>query len=355
MKAVMFHRHGDSGVLEYRDTPAPEPLAGQVLVAVHSVAVNHGPDVETRRSGFGMRPLALPHIGGIDPAGEIVGLGPDVEGFGMGDRVAVYPVIACGHCEFCVAGAGENYCVNSMMFGIQTPGGRADLVCVPATQLVKIPNAVSYDDAAALGVAYTTTWHGVVEQAHLTAADTLLVMGAGGAVGVAAVQLAKIIGARVIAITGEHWKQERVRELGADEVFSYRDPEWTLKVRAATGGRGVTVAFDNSGTATLPGSIECLGRGGRLFCSGGTTGLEVTLNIRHLYRELITLLFYVQGTKKDMATLLDLVATGTLKPVIDSRFAMADAAEADDHQDRNQQFGRVILSNDILPEGANPG
>ena len=342
----MFHQHGDSDVLEYTDTATPVPGPGQVLIAVRAVSVNHGPDIETRRSGFGMRALQMPHIGGIDPAGHIVKLGPGVQDYAVGDRVAVYPVIACGRCHFCQAGAGENYCVNSIMFGIQTPGGRADYVCASTTQLVRLPESVSYADAAALGVAYTTTYHGMVERGHVTANDTLLVMGAGGACGAAAVQLGKIIGARVIAITGEQWKQDRVRALLADEVFSYRNPDWPEKVRAATGGRGVTVAFDNSGTATLQASINCLGRGGRLFCSGGTTGLEVALNIRHLYRDLISLLFYVQGTRADMATLVDMVAAGTLKPVIDSSYPFAEAAKADDHLDTGQQFGRVILVND---------
>ncbi len=343
MKAVIFHEHGESHVLQYGDIATPEPGPGEVLLRVHAVSVNHGPDIETRRSGFGMNALAMPHVGGIDPAGEIVGIGPDVTGFRVGDRVAVYPVIACGVCDFCRSGAGENYCPYSRMFGIQTHGGRAEYVCAPVTQLVRLPDAVSYEAAAALGVAYTTAYHGVVQRGKVTAEDTLLVMGAGGGVGVAAVQLGKIIGARVIAITGAPWKQERVRALGADEVFSYCDNNWPEQVIAATGGRGVTVAFDNSGTATLPLSIDCLGRGGRLFCSGGTTGLEVTLNVRHLYRELISLLFYVQGTKADMGTLVDLVAAGTLDPVIDSSYPLRDAAAADEHLDSNKMFGRIVL------------
>ncbi len=343
MKAVLFDEHGESDVLRYADADTPEPGRGEVLIKVHAVSVNHGPDVETRRSGFGMQTLQMPHIGGVDPAGEIAALGPGTGAFAVGDRVAVYPVIACGVCDFCRAGAGENYCPYSRMFGIQTRGGRAQYVCAPATQLVRLPEAVSYEAAAALGVAYTTTWHGMFECAKVTAADTLLVMGAGGGVGVAAVQLAKWSGARVIAVTGSPSKQKLVRGLGADEVFSYNDDRWPAQVRAATGGRGVTVAFDNSGSATLPLSIGCLGRAGRLFCSGGTTGLDVTLNIRHLYRELISLLFYVQGARADMVKLVELVAKGALEPVIDSRYRLHDAALADERLDANQQFGRIVL------------
>ena len=140
MKAIVFNQHGASHVLQYAEVAAPRPAAGEALVAVGAVAVNHGPDVETRRRGFMMGDLPLPHIGGTDPAGEIVELGPGVSDFSVGERVAIYPVIACGECDFCLAGAGENYCRNSRLFGVQTPGGRAEYVAVPATQLVRLPD-----------------------------------------------------------------------------------------------------------------------------------------------------------------------------------------------------------------------
>ena len=343
MKAITFDQHGDSDVLVYADVDRPTPAEGEVLIAVRAVSINHGPDIETRRRGFAMGGVEMPHIGGVDPAGEIVEVGPGVTEYSVGDRVAVYPVIACGVCEFCLAGAPENYCSNSLLYGVQTQGGRAQFAVAPQSQLVLLPENVSYEAAAALGVAYTTTWHGMMERAHLTADDTLLVMGAGGGCGVAAVQLGKLMGARVIAITGSAWKQERVRDLGADEVFSYYDSDWPGKVLAATGGKGVTVAFDNVGTDTLASSIDCLARGGRLFCSGGTTGFEITLDVRHLYRKLISLLFYVQGAKDDMEKLVALVAQGSLDPVIDSVYVLSDAAMADDHLDAQQQFGRVVL------------
>jgi NADPH:quinone reductase-like Zn-dependent oxidoreductase len=349
LKAITFNRHGDSDVLEYADVPTPRPGAGEALVAVRAVSVNHGPDIETRRYGFAMGEQPMPHIGGVDPAGEIVQVGPGVSGFAIGDRVAVYPVIACGVCDFCTAGAGENYCRNSLLFGVQTPGGRAEYATVPTTQLVRLPDGVSFEAAAALGVAYTTTWHGLIDRAQMTGEDTLLVMGAGGGCGVAAVQIAKWLGARVIAVTGPGWKQERLQAIGADVVLSYQDDDWPQRVREATDGRGVTVAFDNAGTATLPASIQCLARAGKLVCSGGTSGLEATINIRHLYRNHISLLFYVQGTKADMEKLVGLVASGELDPVIDREYPLHDAGAADDHLDARDQFGRVVLVIETTP------
>jgi NADPH:quinone reductase-like Zn-dependent oxidoreductase len=169
------------------------------------------------------------------------------------------------------------------------------------------------------------------------------------------VQLARFIGARVIALTGEQWKQERLLALGADVVLSYRDPDWPQAVRAAAGARGVTVAFDNGGTSTLPKTLECLGRTGKLVCSGGTSGLEATINIRTLYRNHISLLFYVQGAKRDMERLVELVATGELTPVIDREYPLSEAAGADDHLDTGQHFGRIVLRVDPRPPQAGRG
>jgi acryloyl-coenzyme A reductase len=343
LKAIVFNQHGGSDVLQYAEVQTPQPAAGEALVAVRAIAVNHGPDVETRRRGFMMGALPLPHIGGTDPAGEIVELGPGVSDFSVGERVAIYPVIACGECDFCLAGADENYCRNSRLFGVQTPGGRAQYVAVPTTQLVRLPDAVSFAAAAALGVAYTTTWHGLVERGGLSERDVVLVVGAGGGCGVAAVQLAKRFGARVIALTGEQWKHERLSALGADTVLSYRDPDWPQAVRDAAGAGGVTLAFDNAGTATLAKTLECLGRTGKLVCSGATSGLEATIDIRTLYRNHISLLFYVQGAKRDMERLVELVARGELTPVIDREYPLIDAALADDHLDTGEHFGRIVL------------
>jgi acryloyl-coenzyme A reductase len=349
MKAITFDRHGGSNVLRYTEVPAPRASRGEVVIAVRAVSVNHGPDVETRRKGFGMRAISFPHITGSDPAGEIVEIGDGVDGFSIGDRVAVYPVIACGECDFCRAGRGENYCRKSHFFGVETAGGRAEYVAAPATQLIRLPENVSFEAAAALGVAYTTTWHGLVARGAITPEDTVLVVGAGGACGVAGIQIAQHVGARVIALTGDDRKRDRLLSLGADLVLSYKDPTWPEAVKSYTGGLGVTLAFDNGGTDTLPSSVECLARGGRLVCSGGTSGLEATLNIRTLYRNHISLLFYVQGSKHDMETLVDLVASGGFDPVIDQRYPLQDAALADDCLEASRQIGRVVLVVDPPP------
>ena len=343
MKAIVYYEHGGPEVLRYEDVVDPTPGASEVLVRVAAVGINPGPDLWTRRGGFGVGAVQMPHIGGVDPAGEIVALGDDVTGFAVGDRVAVYPVLACGRCDFCRAGGDENYCRAVGMFGIGTPGGRAELVSVPTSQLVRLPDEVSCEAAAALGVAYTTTWHGLVDRGNITAADTLLVVGAGGGCGVAAVQIAHRVGARVLALTGSPAKREPLLALGADAVFDYHDEDWPQQVMSET-GNGPTLAFDNGGAQTLPKTISCLNRRGRLVCSGGTTGMDVQINLSPLYRNHIDLRFYVQGSKRNMAELVALTASADLRPVIDSSFALADAAAADRRLLSDEHFGRVILT-----------
>lgn len=181
-------------------------------------------------------------------------------------------------------------------------------------------------------------------RAGIRADDTLLVVGAGGGCGVAAVQLAKHVGARVVAVTGSEDKCERLRDLGADVTLSYRDSDWPQQVRAATGGRGVSAAFDNGGADTLPLTIRCLDQCARLFSAGGTTGMRVALDLPALYRQHVDLHFYMNGTRADMVELVAMVARGDLDPVVDSVFPVADAAAADERLMASEQFGRIVLS-----------
>jgi acryloyl-coenzyme A reductase len=346
MKAITFHTYGASDVLTYEDVSVPVPARDEALIAVRSVAVNRGLDIQMRSGRFGMGGQVFPHIGGADPSGEIVELGADVTNFKIGARVAVHPVIACGQCDVCMRPGLENRCRQLRLFGIHTPGGRAEFVCASASQLVRLPDSVSYEAAAALGLAYLLAWHGIVDRALLTEEDCLLVVGAGGSCGVAAVQIGKLLGARVIAATGQPWKHERLLELGADAVVSYRDPEWPAQARAASGRHGPSVVFDNGGASTLAASLDCIDIGGRLLCSGATGGTEVTLDIRRMYGKHLSVLCYAAGTRQDLAQLLALTHDRRLDPVIDRQYPLAQAAAADDHLQAGDHFGRVVLTID---------
>lgn len=221
MKAAVFNEHGGPEVLRYEDVADPVAGPGEAVVKVGAVTINHGPDTVVRSGSFRI-PIPLPHVCGSDPAGEVVSVGSGVDEALLGRRVGIEPIIACGECEFCLAGAGENYCRAWTLLGVHRWGGRAEHVVVPAVNLVPLPDNVDFDQAACLGMAYLTAYHGLVRKAQIGAEDTVLVTGAGGGVGVASIQIAKDAGARVIALTGEPWKQERAESLGADLAVSSR-------------------------------------------------------------------------------------------------------------------------------------
>jgi acryloyl-coenzyme A reductase len=352
MKATVFFEHGGPEVLRYDDVGDPSPGLGEVVLKVSAVTVNHGPDTMVRSGTFRL-PIPLPHISGSDPAGEVVAVGAGVEESLVGQRFAVEPIIACGECDFCAAGVGENYCRSWTLLGVHRWGGRAEYVLVPARNLVALPDNVGFDQAACLGMAYLTSYHGLVRKAQLRADDTLLVLGAGGGVGVAAIQIAKNIGARVIAVTGEPWKEERARSIGADVTASLSNADWPAEVREATNGRGASVLYDNVGSATWSQSLPLLDRAGRFVCSGATTGFNLSVDAISLYRDHITAYFYMCGPRVDLADLVQLVGDGRIDPVIDSRFPLSGAAEAEARLAARAQFGKIVLVPDSVL-GASP-
>jgi NADPH:quinone reductase-like Zn-dependent oxidoreductase len=351
MMASVFHEHGGPEVLHYEEVATPRPGPGEALVRVHAATVNRGTDTRVRENGFGLRDFHLPHVGGADAAGEVAGLGADVTGWEIGQRVVVYPLMWCGTCDFCSRGASENYCRNWSMVGMHVWGGHAEYVTVPARNLVALPDAVGYEPAATLPVAYITAYHGLVRQVGLEAGETVLVMAAGSGIGAAAIQIARNLGARVLATTGSGWKHERARAIGAEAVFDYHDGDWAAAVREATGGRGVDVVFDNVGAETWAQSLSCLDRAGRMLCSGNTGGATVPLDLRGLYRNMIEMRFHMQGGLRDLEALVELVAAGEIEPVIDSRLPLSSAIAAQQRLAAQQQFGKVVLLPDSLLNG----
>lgn len=343
MKAVVFREHGGPEVLRYEEIDDPELGPGEALVRVRTVTVNRGLDARVRQSGYGFAGFTLPHVGGSDPAGDVVALGPGVTEVAVGDRVIAYPILNCGECDFCRRGAGENYCRRFRVIGVNTWGGFADYVRLPAAKLVVLPDEVAYEIASALPVSYLPAIHGLLTLAQLGPDDTLLVMAAGSGIGMAAIDLARMVGARVIATAGPEWKLQRAREIGADVAVSYADPDWVQQVRDQTDGRGASVVFDNIGAETWPQSLSLADRGARIVCSGTTGTPQVTLNLLDLYRNMITAYFHMQGTSAELRTLVAAVAAGRLHPVIDSRFPLADIVAAEGRLARRENFGKVVL------------
>lgn len=347
MKATLFSEHGGPEVLRYEEVADPEPGPGEALVKVCAVSVNYGPDTMVRSGTFRI-PVALPHVSGSDPAGDVAAVGAGVDESIVGRRVAVVSMIACGSCDFCAAGRGENYCRSWQLLGVHRWGGRAEYVVVPARNLVELPDTVSYEQGAAMGVAYITAYHGMVRKARTHAGDTVLVTGAGGGMGVACIQLAKAIGARVIATSTSPRKLERAREIGADVVLDASSEDWPEHVLEATDGRGASVLFDNVGPVSWSKSVGLLDRGGRFFCSGGTTGPALSLDVMPLYRNQITMYFYANGSISDLRELVRLAGEGRIDPVIDTRFPLSEAATAEARVEARKQFGNVVLVPDSV-------
>lgn len=341
MKAVVMHQRGGPEVLRYEEFPDPELGPGDVLVQVRACALNHL-DVFTRRGEQGRR-VKLPHIPGIETAGEIAAVGEGVSDLHVGDRVVSGPGIWCGRCEFCQAGE-ENMCVERRIVGVDVHGGYAEYLKLPAYALAALPQGVTFEKGAAALIAFGTAWHMLVDRAALNAGETLLVLAAGSGVGVAAVQVGKYLGARVIATASTDEKLARARDLGADDTINYsQQRRFARAVRKLTDGRGVDVAFEHVGTDTWKESVAALAIGGRLVSCGSTTGRWGETDLWSLFAKQATLLGSFNATQDNCLTVLRLVGEGKLDPVIDSVLPLSAAADGHRRLEARQVFGKIIL------------
>jgi NADPH:quinone reductase-like Zn-dependent oxidoreductase len=347
MRAALFRRHGGLEVLEVADVPVPAPGPHEVQVRVSATSLNHI-DVWMRR-GLPALHLALPHVSGGDVCGTVSELGAGVVagqgGVDVGTRVVLNPGLSCGRCVACLGGR-DHFCPDFRMLGEQTWGGHAEYVVVPAANLVPVPRAeVPLDDAeiAAVPITFITAWQMLVDRAQIRQGETVLVLAAGSGVGSAAIQIAKLWGARVIATASTAEKLAKARALGADEVINHAESELVAEVKRLTNRRGADIVVEHVGAATFPKSVVACAKGGRIVTCGATDGYEPVLNLRHVFWRQLSILGSTLASKSRLFEIMALVGAGRLKPVVHAVLPLADIAEGHRLIESRAAFGKIVL------------
>ena len=341
MKAVVFERCGGPEVLELREVPDPRPRPDEVVVQVKACGINHL-DLWVRAGLPGLDP-EMPHILGNDVVGVALEVGPVARHVKPGDRVLVCPTLSCGTCARCHAG-DDHLCRQYDVLGRRRNGGYAEQVAVPGVNCLPYPGELSWTDAAAVPLVFLTAWHMLVGRATLRPGETCLVIGGGSGVGSAAVQIARLLGARVIATASDPAKLERLRALGADEVVNHASEDLTARVRALTAKQGVDVVFEHVGGPVFERAVAALARNGRLVTCGATIGGQATLDLNLLFGRHLTLLGSWMGRRAELIEALRFVADGRLKPVVDSVMPLAEARRAHERLEARAHFGKVVLT-----------
>jgi len=341
VRAVILESFGGPENLKIAALPDPKPGPGEVLLRVRACALNHL-DLFVR-DGIPSYKIKLPHILGCDIAGEVLEIGPGVDTFKAGDRVAVSPGRSCGRCEFCLSGE-DNKCHRYGIIGAQGgPGGYAELLVVPEAYLLPLPQELSFEQGAAYPLTFLTAWHMLMTLGGCGPDSTVLVMGAGSGVGVAAIQTAKLAGARVIASSTSEEKLEKARALGADETILHPPQDIVKQTFKLTGGALADIVIEHVGPAVFDAALKSLKTGGRLVTCGSTTGPNVEIDMRFVFSRQLQILGSKMGTQDEMRRVARMVASGRLKPVIDRVFPLAEARQAHEYLAQKQQFGKVVL------------
>jgi len=340
MKALAFNEHGALEKLKYQDVPDPKIGPGEVLVKVRACGLNHL-DLFIREGIPGLK-VPLPFWSGCDIAGDVAEVGADVQGVKIGDRVAVNPSITCGRCEYCIQGE-DSLCVNYRIVGEHAYGGLAEYVKVDGRNVLKLPDAVSYEGAAAFILVNMTAWRMLVTQAALRAGEDLLILGVGGGVSSTAVQIGKLSGARVWVTSSSDDKLERARALGAEECINYTKEDWTKVVYERTGKRGVDVVLENVGAATWKGSLRVLAKGGRLVTCGATSGPIGETDIRIVFWKQLRIIGSTMANRKEFNAVMRELFRGRLKPIVDRVFPLRHGADAQRLLAEGKQFGKLVL------------
>jgi NADPH:quinone reductase-like Zn-dependent oxidoreductase len=331
---------GGPEVMRLETVPDPVAGPGQAVVRVHTAAVNHL-DVDVR-SGVSRFPVDLPYTPGYELVGEIESLGEGVGGWSVGDRVLVYFCTTCERCRFCRSGR-QALCENLQFISVQTPGAFAERIVCRDSQLIRLPDSVPFEVAAAIEAAFGTSWHMLFTRAELRAGETVLVSSVGSGIGSAAVQLAKMAGAYVIGTSSSDEKLARASELGMDAGINYTRTDVAAAVMELTAGAGVDLVYEHVGGAAFQAGLDSLGKDGRLVTCGGHGGEVVPFDIIPFFRTEKRVIGSFCYTREEVEQCVDLVRRGLVTPVVHAAFPLEEAGEAMATMERREQFGKILV------------
>jgi NADPH:quinone reductase-like Zn-dependent oxidoreductase len=343
MRAITLYEHGGRELLVVGERPDPVPGPAEAVVRVEAVAVNRL-DCLVREDGEHAYAARLPLIPGYDVAGEVVALGEQgaAGGTAVGDRVYVHYDYACGRCRWCLGG-DESLCEHYEIMGVQHDGGYAELVRAPVANLFALPPGLTPEVAAAGGSVSLTAHHMLFVRGGLVAGETVLVMASGSGVGGAALQLARWAGATVVATAGASGKRASALRAGAVAAIDYTEPGWADAVLDATGGHGVDLVVDHTGSAFFAELLRCVAPRGRVVVCGATSGALAQVDLVDLFARQLSIIGSSDGTRAELAAVLDLMARGVLTPVIDTVLPLDQAAEAHRRLEAREHDGRLLL------------
>ncbi len=339
MKALYYDQPIGYKGIKIGDFPKPETSDSEVLVRVKAFSLNHL-DVWIMEGNYPVN-VPLPHIFGADSSGIVEKVGKAVTHTQPGDEVIVHPGLSCGHCERCLSGQ-DDLCREFTLLGVVTPGVSAEYVKVPAVNIFRKPEGLSFEEAAGIGITYTTAWNSLVMKARIRQGDTALILGGGGGAGTALIQVAKLFNATVITTVGDDWKMEKAKALGADHVINHGKEDFLEAVKRITNGALADIAVDHVGAATFNKSLAAVRKGGQLVTFGATTGDEVLLSLRRVFGRSVTIHGVYTGPKAAVFEYLKLFPA-KLRTVIDSVFDFQDAQKAYEKLLSRQFFGKIVV------------
>ena len=342
MKAVVFARNGGPEVLEEAELPTPAIGDGEVLVEVKACGLNHL-DLWARQ-GLPIS-IPMPHVGGCDTTGVVAEVGRSVSGLEPGTRVMIAPGLSCRHCWWCLHDE-DPHCPDYRVAGLQTQGGFAELTKADAHDVIPLDPTWSFTEWAAVPLTFLTAWHMLFHHARLKPGEDVLVQAAGSGVGTAAIQIARLVGARVFATAGSEDKLRKAQELGAQHVINYREVNFADEVLRLTDRRGVDVVVEHVGADVWRDSLKAMAKGGRLVTCGATSGPEVSLDLRFFFTRELSVTGSYMGTRSELLEVLRHVERRELQPVVDRVFPLSELRAAQEYLHDRKQFGKIVLEPD---------